>query len=147
MRLLWRAWITLAAVIVLLAAKPAVAQNCACVPPVNAGYGIREYLHIGIDPAVAQNSNYTNAFIDGANYWNTYWNNHGIQLGFLMDGAYGAADINVTVDPSLIGTGFGAVNTHDVNGRGTIRLNPEFYGNDPLMYKIAAHELGHSTGF
>lgn len=104
--------------------------NSSCQPTVRPGFGIKEELHIGIDPAVSQSSDYINAFISGANYWDFYYNNHGIPVGFAVDDAYGAADINVTLDTSLEGSGIGAVNEHDSNGRGTIRLNPDYFNGD-----------------
>ena len=91
-----------------------------------------------------------NGIITGIDYWNIYFQNNNLPNRFTFTNNPVNANIIISVDPSLVGSGFGANNQHGQwTGAGTIYLNPEYLGGIRVDYirTVIAHELGHSIGF
>jgi hypothetical protein len=87
---------------------------------------------VGLDPSIQQNvAGSDSALQDALTYWNDAFQAAGRPARGLFVGAYGAANLNVSVDPGLSGRstyGYSTVNAS--NGNGYFYLNPDIF-SDP----------------
>ena len=133
-------------ILLLIIAGNIAAQTCSQCGPQSNGTDMTGKLTVYFDGSFTDADK--QAIKDGIKLWNDYFATKGLPIGFTISTSPG--DIRVFIDPSLHGSGRGALNTHDDTGKGQIGINPDFLNGlnmRDFLLQSSGHEFGHSVGF